>query len=101
MALQQLFDRNKQYEDAAVLDLDAVLHKATQETCEYLEAVQQFDFSHAQDEIADALTNILAVQYRLSPEFNGLTPTPPTKDVLPLDIVVHLGKWNDAVQKYR
>lgn len=29
MALQQLFQHNKQLEDDAVLDLDAVLHKAT------------------------------------------------------------------------
>jgi len=73
MTLQQLFTRNKQYEDDAVIDLDAVLHKATQETCEFMEAIQKDDLEEMVAEMADALTNILSVEYRLTGSVDEFT----------------------------
>ncbi len=101
MALQQLFQHNKQLEDDAVLDLDAVLHKATQETCEFIEAIQKDHFEEVVSEMADALTNILSVEYRLTGKVDGFEATPSNGRLSTIDIPIYLGKWNDAVQKYR
>ncbi len=101
MALQQLFQHNKQLEDDAVLDLDAVLHKATQETCEFIEAIQKDHFEEVVSEMADALTNILSVEYRLSGSVDGFKEVLANGRVSPIDIPIYLGKWNDAVQKHR
>lgn len=67
MTLSTLLKTNKELEDLAVLDLDAVLHKATQEVGEVLEASQENDLNHLIEETGDAILNILSVMYRLDP----------------------------------
>lgn len=67
MKLHTLLEKNKQLEDLAILDLDAILHKATQEVAEVLEASQENDLDHLIEETGDAILNILSVLYRLDP----------------------------------
>lgn len=104
MQLLQLLAHNHDLERKAVLDLDAIVHKVTQEISEVLELIQYptpTDLPHLIEEIGDALTNILSVQYRLDPEHE--IPTPMTMDCSgePLALALAHGKRNDLVQKHR
>ncbi len=103
MSLHELLKQNEELERKAVLDLDAILHKATQEVSEVLELVHQvesIDLPHLIDEIGDALLNVLSVQYRLDNNFETIVPHE-VSTVTPLDIAISLGKRNDLVQKHR
>lgn len=101
--LAQLLHQNEQLERKAVLDLDAIMHKVTQEVSEVLELVHEkenIDLPHLIDEIGDALLNILSVQYRLDPACTTFAAAE-VSYVSPLDIAISLGKRNDLVQKHR
>ncbi len=101
--LAQLLQQNEQLERKAILDLDAIIHKVTQEVSEVLELVHEtkhVDLPHLIDEIGDVLLNVLSVQYRLEPAFTTFTASE-VSTVSPLDIAISLGKRNDLVQKHR
>lgn len=68
MALLELLKQNEELERKAVLDLDAIMHKVTQEVSEVLELLldpNNVDLPHLIEEVGDSLTNILSVQWRL------------------------------------
>lgn len=102
MSLHELLKQNEELERKAVLDLDAIMHKVTQEVSEVLELLldpDNVDLPHLIEEVGDSLTNILSVQWRL-----GNQEIPEPEQGLrwaPLDIVVAHGKRNDLVQKHR
>ena len=100
MTLNTLLEKNKQLEDLAVLDLDAILHKATQEVGEVLEASQENDLDHLVEEKGDAILNILSVMYRLDPT-QEITLWTTDKPTTLTDIAIQYAKWNDLVQKHR
>jgi adenine phosphoribosyltransferase len=100
MTLSTLLKTNKELEDLAVLDLDAVLHKATQEVGEVLEASQENDLNHLIEETGDAILNILSVMYRLDPTQEIALWTIDTPVTL-IDIAIQHAKRNDFVQKNR
>lgn len=100
MTLSTLLKTNKELEDLAVLDLDAVLHKATQEVGEVLEASQENDLDHLIEETGDAILNILSVMYRLDPTQEIALWTIETPVTL-IDIAIQHAKRNDLVQKNR
>ncbi|MFA7284624.1 MAG: adenine phosphoribosyltransferase [Candidatus Absconditabacterales bacterium] len=78
---------------------DAVIHKAMQETLEFVEAVHKQDKGQIIGEAKDAITNVLSAHYRLSNE--TLQVTGAHKQSTALQLAISIGKRNDTVQKYR
>lgn len=78
---------------------DAVIHKAMQETLEFVEAIYKQDRWEIIWEAKDAVTNIISAHYRLSNEV--LQVTDMYKQTTALQLAISIGKRNDTVQKYR
>ncbi len=93
--LKQLVD----LEDAAFIDTDASMHKATQENGEFQEALLWSDIDHIVDEAADAVTNTLIATFRVIWEVPEEKDFFSSKDIV--NTTISYARLNDALQTYR
>lgn len=85
-------------ENELSINLDAVMHKTTQEIMELVEALHNQDREEIISELGDALFNILSVAHRLDIQ---LEVTENHQQHNTIDIAIQLGKVNNAIQKHR
>jgi len=96
---QQISQRVWELENELSIDLDAVMHKVTQETMELVEALEDQNREEIISELGDALFNTLSVAHRLDIQLQE--PTENNGPYSPIDIAIQLGKVNNAIQKNR
>ncbi len=96
---QQVSQRVLELENELGIDLDAVMHKVTQETMELIEALQNQDREEIISELGDALFNTLSVAHRLDIQLQDPIEKNNTHNTI--DVAIQLGKMSDAIQKYR
>jgi NTP pyrophosphatase (non-canonical NTP hydrolase) len=96
---QQVSQRVWELENELGIDLDAVMHKVTQETMELIEALEQQDKEEIISELGDALFNTLSVAHRLDIQLEeSIENNGPYSSI---DIAIQLGKVNNTIQKHR
>lgn len=99
MDLQNTLASTLTLENDIGVDLDAVMHKVTQESGELIQALQANNKDEIVSELWDVLFNVLSVTNRLGIAFNP--PAQQCKHYTPVDIAIGVSSWNDAIQKYR
>lgn len=99
MKTTQLLKQMIEQEQSVYLDTDAVLNKATQESAEFIEALQTKDTSKIIDEAWDAIGNILSATMRVTNEIpSEFVPNTQTNEI---DNIVTFWKRNDGIQALR
>lgn len=96
---QQVSQRVLELENELGIDLDAVMHKVTQETMELIEALESQNKEEIISELGDALFNTLSVAHRLDMQLQE--PTEKNGPYSPIQIAIQLGKVNNTIQKHR
>jgi adenine phosphoribosyltransferase len=98
MELQQHMSQVIEMEKSVWITTDGVLHKATQENAEFVEAFQSGELEKIVDEAWDAIINTLSATHRITGQIPHDYPIQST-DVISL--MIQHGKLNDALQTVR
>lgn len=96
---QQVSQRVLELENELSIDLDAVMHKTTQETMELIEALHTQNTQEIISELGDALFNTLSVAHRLDIQLQE--PTDDNRPYTLIDLAIQRGKVNNTIQKHR
>lgn len=99
MKTTQLIKQMIKQEQEVYLDTDAVLNKATQESAEFIEALQTKDTAKIIDEAWDAIGNILSATMRVTNEIPA--EFVPNEQANEIENIVTFWKWNDGIQALR
>lgn len=96
----ELIKNYKSIELRAHVNIDDVINKVTQETGEILGALKEWNIQEIHKEAVDTLVNILSAS-----ETFGIFPELPNSAKLlqpdPMDLIIHLSKWNQDIQSVR
>lgn len=97
--MKHLLEQIHELELSVPLDLDAILHKATQEHGEFIESIGQWDPEHLTDEASDVIANVLSVSHRIWLDLDQRETQ--TTQLLPANLTPLFSKRNDQVQTLR
>lgn len=98
MTHKPLGEQVHELENELHIDLDAVMHKTTQEIMELVEALHNQDREEIISELGDSLCNVLSVAHRLDIKLEETENETPHNII---DIAIQLGKVNNTIQKHR
>lgn len=87
-------------ENSIALTHDAVIHKAMQETLEFIEALGTGSIEEIISESGDAISNIMSSVLRVHNSYQYEVNTT-LLNKSELELAIQIGKRNDAIQKYR